>query len=351
MGILARSPYIVEINETGQIETKIELFLWNGNTTPMPSSPSYVLSKKIPSSNAPATYYDLSPYIREFIDHNTRQTITSSNANTPSGQWCWVGMKKFKKISTIFIQVGTTVSYRAFDGYGYYEQGYNPTISGIHLDSGYTYNYFSDGSGDVGHLTIETLTGNSIRYTNLSTSATSTTAFGATANVQDFPRVAIGNLTDGNLVELISGGSTIWSATFQPKEECKYTPVRCDFVNKYGAWQTEWFFKASNQTFNVENTEYNLMQSTYPDYSVTEGQRKVFNANGKTQLRVNTDWVSETYSETIKQLMLSERILIDYNTPAKINTKSTELFKHINNHMINYQLEFEYAFDTINSVV
>lgn len=350
MSIFARSPYIVEINETGQIETKIQVFLWNGNTTPMPSSPAYTLSKKIPSSNAPATYYDLSPYIREFINHNTRQTITSSNASTPASQWCWVGIKKFKKISSIFIQIGTTQTIKAFDGYGYYEEGYNPDLSRVHLDEG-TYYYYPDGSGDVGHLTIQNVSSDFIRYTNLVTGATTTSALG-TANVQDYPRVHSSNYYDGNLVDFIdSSGSPIWSATFKPKDECKYTPVRCDFVNKYGAWQTEWFFKASNQTFNVENTEYNLMQSTYPNYSVMEGQRKVFNVNGKTQLRVNTDWVAETYSETIKQLMLSERILIDYNTPAKINTKSMELFKHINQHMINYQLEFEYAFDTINSVV
>lgn len=56
MSIFARSPYIVTINETSQIETKLEIFLWNGNTTPMPSSPAYTLSKKIPSSSSPATY-------------------------------------------------------------------------------------------------------------------------------------------------------------------------------------------------------------------------------------------------------------------------------------------------------
>ena len=51
--------------------------------------------------------------------------------------------------------------------------------------------------------------------------------------------------------------------------------------------------------------------------------------------------------------MLSERILIldaDY-LPVKINTKSTELFKHINTKQINYSLDFEFAYDVINSVI
>jgi hypothetical protein len=48
-------------------------------------------------------------------------------------------------------------------------------------------------------------------------------------------------------------------------------------------------------------------------------------------------------------MMLSERILID-KKPAKLNTKSVDLKKSINSSLISYEMEFEYAFDTINSV-
>lgn len=348
MAIFARSPYILTINETGQTASMIQVFLWNGNTTPMPASPAYTLSKNIPSSSSPATYYDLSPYIREFINHNTLQTITTSNAPTPSDQWCWIGIKTFKKTTGGFVQFGSTLTYRAYEGYGNYTDGANPNLFRVHLDAG-TYNYYLDGSGNYGHLTIENISGDTIKYTNLVTGANNTSSLG-TLNVQDYPRVYSTYLTAGNKVEIINAGTTVWTATFQPKAECKYTPIRCDFVNKYGAWQTEWFFKASNRSISVENTEYNLMPATYPSYNVQEGQRKVFNTNAKEQIKVNTDWVNESYSEVIKQLMLSERILLD-KSPVKINTKSTELFKSINTHMINYQLDFEYAYDTINSVV
>lgn len=152
-------------------------------------------------------------------------------------------------------------------------------------------------------------------------------------------------------MDIIDGSSNVlYSATFLPKEECKYQPVQVDFVNKFGAWQREWFFKASYNSFNIENTEYNLMPKTYPNYNLKEGQRKVFNANGKEIIRVNTDWVNDEFAEVIKQLMLSERILIDEKA-AKLNTKSVDLKKSINSNMINYEMEFEFAFDTINSVV
>jgi hypothetical protein len=348
MAIFARSPYILTINESGQTASMIQVFLWNGNTTPMPASPAYTLSKQIPSSSSPATYYDLSPYIREFISHNTLQAITTSNAPNPAAQWCWIGLKTFKKTTGGFVQFGSTLTYRAYEGYGNYTDGANPDLGRIHLTQG-TYNYYLDGTGSYGHITIENIVGDSIKYTNLVTGASTTSSLG-TANVQDYPRVFSSYLSAGNLVEIINGGSTIWRSTFQPKAECKYTPIKCDFVNKFGAWQTEWFFKASNKSITSENTEYNLMPATYPNYNTQEGQRKTFNTNAKEQIKVNTDWVDESYSEVIRQLMLSERILLD-KSPVKINTKSTELFKSINTHMINYQLDFEYSYDTINSVV
>jgi hypothetical protein len=346
--INARNPYIVTINETSQIETKLQIFLWNG-TGSMPASPAYTLSKKIPSSNNPATYYDISPYLREYIDHDTLQSITTIITATPTTQWCNVGLKLFKKVTTSFTQVGSTQTHFGVDGYGYFEEGYNPALGNYLLTSGtYTYNY--DLGGEYGWITFYTGSGNSVKYTNLSTGATNTT--GLTTNVwRDVPRVYAPYAAVGNRLDIIDGSANVlYTSTFVPKIECKYTPVQIDFVNKFGAWQREFFFKASYDSLNVENTEYNLMPSTFPNYNLREGQRAVFNANGKKSIRVNSDWVSESYKEVIQQLMLSERILID-KKPAKINTKSTELFKSINTHMINYQLEFEYAYDVINSVV
>ena len=346
--INARSPYIVTINETGQIETKLQIFLWNG-TGSMPTTPQYTLSKLIPSSNNPATYYDISPYIREYISHASLQTITTIISATPSTQWCNIGLKLFKKVSTSFIQVGTTQTHFGLDGYGFYLDGANPALGNYLLSEGtYTYNY--DLSGEYGWVTLYTGSGNSVRYTNLSSGATSVSAL-TNNEWRDIPRVRSGNYADGNTFEIIDGSlNVLYKSTFVPKEECKYTPIQIDFVNKFGAWQREWFFKASYNGLNVENTEYNLMPNTYPAYDTKEGQRKIFNANGKETLKVNTDWVSESFNDVVKQMMLSERILIDKKA-AKLNTKSIDLKKSINTSLISYEMEFEYAFDTINSVV
>lgn len=347
--IFVRSPYIVTINETGQVETKIELRIWNGtSSTAIPTSPQYVLSKLIPSSNSAATYYDLAPYIREFINHNVIQSTPSPTTNTNTNQYCHVQIRKFKRVTNTFTEVGTAEQHKAFEGFGYYGDLYNPSLSEVLLTPS---TYYYNGTSDLGWVTISLGTGYSAVYTSPSGSTVNLNLAGFPNRVLNIARVNNNFLSVGNKLEIFNGsGTVVWEGFFYPQEECRYVPVKVDFVNKFGAWQRQWFFTASYDTLNVENTEYNLMQSSFPNYSVTEGQRQVFNANGKQTIRVNSDWVDEDFKEVIKQLMLSEKILVN-GTAAKINTKSMELQKSINNNLINYQVEFEYAYDVINSVI
>jgi hypothetical protein len=149
---------------------------------------------------------------------------------------------------------------------------------------------------------------------------------------------------------LDASNNVLWEATFKPIVECRYTPVVIDFINKYGGWQREFFFKASKNTVSTTNTTYNLMQDNLHNYDVLEGQRKVFNSVMLETIQVNSDWRDDSYAEVIRQLMMSERILLN-NSPVKLNTNSMEMFKEINTKMINYQLDFEYAYDINNTVL
>ena len=352
--IFTRSPYLIRIAETGQNGSKVELFI--SNTTTFTASPQYTLSKLIPASTNIETLYDISSYIQEFITHNACSTSGDAQAVTPTNQYANVRVKRYKLVGSTYSPTATDpqVDYKAFNGYGYYEDNINYDLGDYGLDS--TYNYYYLPTQYAGKIRINVGANFTARYTNLSTAVVTNLVLGATANVFDIPRVRTANVNEGNKVEILNAASAVVKTWyFYPLEECKYTPVIIDFVNKYGAWQREFFFKASNDTFSVENTEYNLMQtfttaSSVTTYNALEGQRETFNANGKKSIKVNTGWVAQTWSEVLKQIMLSERILID-NKPAKINSKSTELFKHINTKQINYSLDFEFAYDVINSVI
>jgi len=350
--IFTRSPFIIEIDEIGQTESKVEIFIWN--TGAQPSTPQYVLTKPIPASNNTQTTYNVSPLIREYITFTTRQNPYNNTAVSNTSQRANVVIKTYKFTGTYTLL--DTLTYTAFDGYGYYNDGYNYDLGDYHLSLGTYYYYLAENSDPSvnqnergGFVRFYANTGDYRRYTELNTGLQSST--GLINQWTDIPRLFPTYYDNGNLLEIFdSGNNLLASWTFKPIEECKYETVVCDFVNKYGAWQREWFFKASQDTLNVESIDYNLMQQDLVNYDVLEGQRKSFNTNGKEQIKVNTGWVSQDWNDTLRQLMLSERILIN-DKPAKLNTKSQELLKHINKSLINYTLDFEFAYDTINSVI
>ena len=97
--IRARSPYIISINEASQVSTKIELFISFGALGGSPTL-SYTLSKAIPASNAPTTYYDIAPYIREYFDHTAYSNVTSLTAavSYPCVDKLNVRVKRYKTV-------------------------------------------------------------------------------------------------------------------------------------------------------------------------------------------------------------------------------------------------------------
>ncbi len=188
---------------------------------------------------------------------------------------------------------------------------------------GFTYaydaaiNYGTNSNYYGGFIMVQTATSYKAKYTNLISGATFTQSLNNDQLV-DVLRVYPSYVSAGNKLEILnSANAVLWAATFKPNLNCRYTPVVCDFVNKYGCWQRAWFYAASNDTLSVENTNYNLMQSTFANYNTLEGQTKSFNTNGKKSLKVNTDWVDESYNDLLKQLMLSERIVLN-NYPASL---------------------------------
>jgi hypothetical protein len=344
--IFARSPYLIKIDEAGQSGSKIELFLSN---TTFSVNPQYTLSKLIPASNNLETLYDISPYIREYISFTTPSEPTTLLTN-PTNERVNVRVKRYELVVSTYNFLDTT-DYIAFDGYTYYQESYNFDAGNYGLEEGNYYYWWQDGyAGQIRAITGASFTA---KYTSFD-AIPIVTSIAISSGTYDIARVLSANLSVGNKVEILNSALAVQKTYyFYPQDECKYTPVRLDFINRYGAWQTEYFFKASNDTFSVENTEYNLLQTDSYNYNFFEGQRKTFNTNGKKSIKVNTGWVDETWKETLKQIMLSERILISDGNflPVKINTKSTELFKHINTKQINYSLEFEFAYDVINSVI
>lgn len=344
--IKVRSPYIVEILGTLNDTTTVEIFLWNDPAS-VPANPQYTLSKPINSSVVTQASYDVAPYIREYITHTVYTEINADTAS-PVGEYCYCNIKSYKNG---ILQTGGgsyTEELICFDGFGYFAEGQNPSQSNYLMSEG-TY-LIGDGAdfGGIYYCTEGTVGTHSVLYTGLSSG--STVNFNITNAVGYLPYVHTPLTANESIkLEFKLGGLTQATYIFKPVCEPKYTTINCDFVNRFGAWQRLVFFKVSKDNIQVDNTEFNLM-SDDTDYSLTQNRRATFNVNGQESITCNTGFVPETYKEVIRELMMSEIIRID-DKPVNINTKSTELFKNINSNNINYELTFNYAYQTRNYIV
>ncbi len=334
--IRARSPYIISINEFGQTSTKLELSL---SLTPTFSGVQYTLEKAIPSSNQPTCYYDISPYIREYFQHNNYSDITTLTSSSLNDDKVYVRYKRYADGTLI-----DTIDEIATDGYSEFADGINYNGGDYLLDEK-TY-YYHSGS-NAGFIMARVQTGDKVRWTD--PEGVTYLSSSLTQGFYYFPRAYNSRFTEQWVTQIIDSSSSVQAEwTFKPVDECLYTPVKVDFINKYGAFQREFFFKASMDNIEVTNKDYNLMQPY--DYSLTGGQRTTYNQNGMQSIKVNSGWVEEDFKDNLKQLMLSEKVLVN-EKPAILKTKSIELNKSINTKQINYSLEFEFAYDLVNNIV
>lgn len=343
--IMARSPYFVPVTGALNDEITVELYIYNDPDT-VPSTPTKTLSKTIVTGTE--VNFNISPYVREFINVQPTYTVDALYPLMNQDFYCRLTYKIY-----INATLDNTVTAYCFDGYGTFEQGMNPNLSDFFLDEK-TYYYYSGSLGSNGTLSLGAGANWYAKYIETGTLDETTVSLGASAGVKTINRVEYQTL--GNTLEIYNS-SDVLQATyrFSPQDECKYEPVAVDFINKYGLPQREIFWKASYKNFEVNSTPFKAMPSSV-DYDTSKAINKIMNVNGKETIRVNTDWVDENYAYTLQEMLLSESMnlseLIGGNSyPCKLRTTSIEMHKHINQKLINYTLEFEYAFDKLNNVI
>jgi len=306
---------------------------------------NYLLEQKKHYYNEDSTYagevamYLSSGYKVRYKDATTTVNVTGVTVNVSGGS-----VTTLQKTSEYILLPSEYLSFE-------YDDGVNPNAiwTGTVLSSSYnsgtntttiTPNFTID---NPANFVIGTPTNTGKSFETISSSFYTTSS----SNWYTIPRIS-GSLR--TLQVLNSSNVILASWEFIPMCESKYTPVEIDFINQYGSWQKEFFFKSSKSTLAIESNDYNVMQSSVSSYDTLQGQKKSFNTNARETISVNSGFVNEDFSSNIKQLVMSERILVD-GKPAICKTKSLEVHKSINTHMINYSLEFELAYNTINSVI
>ena len=157
-------------------------------------------------------------------------------------------------------------------------------------------------------------------------------------------------------INVYNNGQTtlLKSINLIPVCEPKFTPIKCQFINRYGVIQTMYFFKKSTEAMEITDARFqkNIISSS-ASYDTKESQIQRYDVKGMTRLVLNTGFVNEDFNQTIEELLLSEDTWITYegNVLAAIpTTKQLQYATSVNNKTINYTVQFDFASETINSV-
>ena len=352
--ILARSPYQVIINEANQIRTKVELRLWNKGTT-KPTNPTYIMSEGIASVTQRETNYNISPFVLEFIDKFKLQYDVDAVIEADDNEWCIGEYKTFYETDDTELTLISTVSFCAVNGYSTVEQGLNfsPTqednyllLANSNIKAYWNtttpfYNFICKDVDD--EYTAKW-------YDENNTLLKSQTFY---TGVNEFFNYSIPLIYNTSVYIIIESENDGIIYTINTEEICepKYTIQTMWFVNKLGGWNQFPFFKASYNSIDVKNSNYNLMQKDVV-YDPRRGQTKPFNINGTETIKVNSGWVTEDYFEWVQDMMLSDTILYTNDEiPVTIKTTSMQKRTSINDKNINYTLEFDFANKLINNIV
>jgi hypothetical protein len=367
--IYSRSPYFVSIDEPLQTTARLRVWLWNASDVE-PVTTTYLREKSIASPQITEISFNLSNLINEFYELNMiNYNFNVTNETNPPEQFVYVKYELAYRIGAGAYEVIESRYKRAFYGYGYFNEQYNPLLSWIHLTgdadgtSPTMYYWNPQDSSEwptiiagnqaslhrAGSIRVINTPNLSVKYTNIKTGANVSVNIPYQNKVIRIPLVYGPYWNDGNYIDIRVSGIAIKQWKYLPLTECKYEVVVCDFINKFGAWQRTFFYKASRNQIDVKGQEYELMTENI-NYDTDIAVVKTFNVNAVDTISCNTGWVDENFSIVLKELLLSETIKINGES-AKLITKKTEFYKSLNQKMINYKLDFAYAFDTINNIV
>ncbi len=337
----SRSPRVVEISGTAGQETKVKIWIWNEGGAES-ASPQYTLSAPIPSSIQTSCFYDISPYCREYISFS-EYVETSADVAAQNNEWCYVHVKTY--LNNV---LQNDFYYACFDGYGYHTDEANPDLGDTkaHMTDGTYYVREGGRTGGVFYYDDQVVTWQA-KWTGLTSGATTTVTLAYPYGYVPYIHPSYNG--QGNKLEIIRNAVTVNTYYFIEECESRYTEVVCDFINKWGAWQQLIFFKRSKNKIDITNQQYNMYPSDW-DYDTANNITKTFNTNMVQTIICNTGWVNEGYSEVMRQLLLSEKIMLD-GLPVVLDTKGVDLKTHLSDKVINYELTFKQAYHTLNYLI
>lgn len=377
--INARSPYYLKYTSAGnQIEqVVVRVYIWNGLLTSVPTTATYTIDKTPLVANTDNNVViEISQLIRDYL-------YTDFYTDAQDAVWVRVEDDIYDGDE---IPTSNNQTFLAFDGFGYFEEGANPRQSTDPTQTSYTPMILQS------NMTVYFVSGRDIKIPVFSeTAPTVTTDIGngkwdGNDNFWETVNVAWQNvnndltITDSNnsadkiqYVIITSEGavtgdtitftSTVGNSQTQVIKlvevcEPRFDNFRSVFYNKFGALQSFWVCKKSVLTTKTSSEEFQSNTIDASGSSVTYNTRKHntkrFQVTSMQSINTNTPLLDDTQNEPLEQLMMSEDVWLEKvegdALPVVIKTESLARKTGVNDKIIQYSIDFHYAFSKINNI-
>lgn len=364
-----RSPYFITVDTNNITSAVLDLYIYTGTRVATMDAITYSLESD--AYNAKVVF-EISQFIGDYLDVNFDGSYDS--------QVLWVNYQITESINSVAQTPNAVVQSVAFDGYGFFEDGANPQLSDRLLQSNTTM-YVYDANYFYIPIQQDNLTKVDLKYKG---SIIDTQTFSATTDSSDVIRyVSYTNpsVCDGTVDYLFQDRNSFLfedlnvfvfdntemideilitysdaqtqSITINTVEEGKYTPYRLTFVNKFGALQSVWMFKRSDLRMQIESEKYRSFLYDGSNYDISQHQYRNLGVSAKQSISLSSGFYPEEHNQVFEQLLLSEKIWIDYEgniLPVNIKSKEMSYKTRLNDKLIDYKFEFDFAFDKINQV-
>lgn len=377
----ARSPYYLKYTSAGnQIErVEVRVYIWSGLLTAVPTTATYTIDKTpLVAATDNNVVIEISQLIRDYL-------YTDFYTDAQDAVWVRVEDDIYDGDE---IPTSNNQTFLAFDGFGYFEEGANPRQSTDPTQSSYTpmvlqsnmTAYFVSGRDikiPVFSETAPTVTtdigsgkwdGNdnfwetvNVAWQNVDNDLTITDSNNSADKIQYVIITSEGAVT-GDTITFTSTVGNSQTQTITLVEICErrgFDPYRAVFYNKYGTLQSFWVTQKSSVKTNTSSEQYesNTIDSTGSGvtYNVRKHNRKRFQVVASQSVSTNTPLLDDTQNEPLEQLIMAEDVWLEKAEsealPVVIKTESVVRKTGVNDKaLIQYGLDFEYAFSKINNI-
>ena len=340
--------------------SKLELYCWTGKWEEKPANAQYTIEKSNPDSNN-VIRFEIAELVQDYIDITFNNNYSEGSIKTA----CWWSYDKTNTYSDLQAPTIHTGYGIGTKGYTYFEDGINSATSLTKLIS--NQHIYVPENQDI-NIPVYKGPGGATNVRYYSKDISGNERVSHPDDIQLYEQNPKGPEDANSYIHYSSVSGTfskieVVSANkvetiYVNYIDCsKYTNYKIAFINKFGAIQDLWFSKKRTDGLNVKRESFNTntvySTQTAVSYNTYTPTNIIQDVLSKKTLTLNTGFVKEEYNETIRQLMQSEDAWIIENGksyPVNIKDSSFDYKTHLNDKLVNYTVQFEYAYDGINTV-